>query len=229
MLEPFQIVDLTHLLHEGVPTWSGRCGFRLEIRVDYEQGLRAQTVKGHAGVGTHMDAPSHFIPGSWNISDIPLERLIIPACILNLRKEMSPDLMILPHHIEEYEHQYGKIEEKSLVIASTGWEKYWNEPEKYRNADSSGQLHFPSFSKETAELLVKRKIAGIGIDTLSPDKGPLFPVHQAILGAQMYILENLAHLDRMPAKGAYVIAFPQKARDASESTARVAGLIPKKN
>jgi len=226
VLDRFRAVDLTHFLDEKVPTWSGNCGFRLEIRLDYEQGLRVQTVKSHAGVGTHMDAPSHFIRGSWNIADIPLEQLIVPAYVFRI--EGKPDLFIRPSDIEAYEKKWGPIPPRALFIASTGWEKHWGDPNRYRNPDSEGRMHFPGFSAEAADLLIERNVSGIGIDTLSPDGSNTdqFPVHEKILGAKKYIIENLAHLHEMPPTGAFAIVFPPKARDATECVCRVAGLIP---
>jgi kynurenine formamidase len=226
MLDRFRIVDLTHYLDENAPTWSGGCGFRLEIKLDYEQGLRVQSVKSHAGVGTHMDAPSHFIEGSWNIGDIPLEQLIVPACVLKI--EGTADLFIEPSDIARYERQWGSIPEKALFIASTGWELRWGDPVRYRNPDSEGRMRFPGFSAAAADYLLEKDISGVGIDTLSPDgsNNKKFPVHEKILGAKKYILENLANLGAMPPSGAYVIVFPPKARHATESACRAAGLIP---
>ena len=227
MIERYTLVDLTHPLHEGVPTWTGRCGFHLEIKIDYDQGLRAQTQRGHAGIGTHMDAPSHFVPGGANIGDIPLEQLIVPLSVLDLTGKLSPDLLVTPQDLLDYEKQYGPIAANSVVAAMTGWEKYWSQPERYRNPDDSGKMHYPGFTAAAARLLVERNVAGIGIDTLSPDgSNDGFPVHEAILGAGKYILENLAHLSRVPARGAFIIAFPPNIRDASEYTLRAAALIP---
>jgi kynurenine formamidase len=229
LLKNYALVDLTHSLHEGVPTWSGGCGFRLEIKVDYEKGLRVQTIKSHAGVGTHMDAPSHFIPGGKDIGDLALENLFVPACVLDLRNKMDPSLFVLPQDIEDYEKRYGPIPKNSLVIARTGWEQFWTEPIRYRNPDTSGKMHFPGFSEEAAKLLLQKEIAGIGIDTLSPDGSntDAFPVHECILGAGKYILENLAHLDRLPEAGAYALCLPPKLKDATESAVRVGALVPR--
>ena len=227
VLDRFSAVDLSHSLHEGVPTWSGGCGFRLEVKIDYEDGLRAQTVRGHAGVGTHIDAPAHFFKGAACVGDIPLENLIVPVCILDLRKKMDPDFLVMPGDIDAFELKHGKIGKGSLVIAYTGWEKFWHEPERYRNPDKNGKMHFPGFSKEAAKELVKRKVAGIGIDALSPDgSNEGFPVHEEILGAGSYILENLANLSLMPVVGAYAIALPPKVKEGVESVARVVGLVP---
>jgi len=231
ILDRFRLVDLSHSLHEQVPTWSGGCGFRLEVKLDYPQGLRVQSLKSHAGVGTHMDAPSHFIEGSWNIGDIPLENLIAPLSILDLRSKMAPDLFVSVHDIEVFEKAHGTIPDHSLVIAYTGWSQFWTTPDRYRNPDTKGQMHFPGFSAEAAKFLLKRNIVGLGIDTLSPDgshngPGASYPVHELILGAKKYILENVAHLDQMPPSGGFAIAFPPRMRDATESAARVVGLIP---
>jgi len=233
LIQNYSFVDLTHLLHEGIPTWSGGCGFRLEIKLDYDKGLRVQSVKSHAGVGTHLDAPSHFVAGGCNIGQIPLEQLIVPACVLDVTKEMEPDFFVRASHIEYFEKYIGPIPPNSLFIARTGWDQFWDRGENYRNADSQGRMHFPGFSLEAATLLLKRKIAGIGIDTLSPDgsiNGPgiHYPVHELILGAGKYIIENLTQLEKMPSLGAYVIALPPKVQEATETAARVVGLVPKR-
>jgi kynurenine formamidase len=87
-------------------------------------------------------------------------------------------------------------------------------------------MHFPGFSAGAADFLLERKIVGIGIDTLSPDGSNVgFPVHEKILGAGMYIVENLVNLALLPANGAFVILFPQKAAHGTESSIRAAALI----
>ena len=58
LLNHFKVVDLTHPLCSSVPTWNGSCGFCLETKKDYDQVFRVEEMKMHAGVGTHMDAPS---------------------------------------------------------------------------------------------------------------------------------------------------------------------------
>ncbi len=229
LLKDCRLVDLSHPLHEGVPTWSGGCGFRLEVKLDYPEGLRVQTVKSHAGVGTHIDAPSHFIPGGANVGEIPLEKLFVPACVLDLSEKRDADLFVEPEDIETFEGRSGPIPKNAVVIARTGWEAFWETPERYRNPDGAGRMHFPGFSEKAALALLNKGIAGIGIDTLSPDGSNTdrFPVHLAILGAGKYILENLAHLDKIPPIGAYLICLPPRVRDSTESIVRAAALVPR--
>lgn len=68
---PFTLVDLTHTLAPDIPSWSGTCGFRHEVKLDYADckedtpfsvKFRVQQIKMHAGIGTHMDAPAPAFP-----------------------------------------------------------------------------------------------------------------------------------------------------------------------
>jgi kynurenine formamidase len=232
VLGHFEAIDLTHRLDGNVPTWTGSCGFHHEIKMDYDQGVRVMSYKCHAGVGTHMDAPSHFFSHGKNIADIALDQLIVPTCILDLSDKMHPDLFVMPEDVMDYENKWGKIHPGVLFFAYTGWEQFWSQPERYRNADSEGQMHFPGFHVKTAELLLERGVVGIGIDTLSPDGSNnrpqnKFPVHECMLGAGKYIIENAAHLSQMPPSGGYAIALPLKVSIGAESAMRLVGLVPK--
>jgi kynurenine formamidase len=226
-LENFKIVDLTHLLSPQAPTWNGSCGFCLEIKKDYDRMFRVQQMKMHCGVGTHMDAPSHCIPGGSSIADISLQQLIVPACVIDVSARAHADYEVSVQDIEGYEASYGQIPQNSLVIAYTGWGCFWSQPEAYRNVDGGGQMHFPAFSAQAVEILLKRDIAGIAIDTLSPDcLDQAYPVHKLILGAGKYIIENIANCQQMPPKGGYVIALPLRAEAATEFPIRIVGLFP---
>lgn len=227
-LNDYQFIDLTHTLNPHVPTWNGSCGFEQSIKMDYEQGCRVQAVKMHAGVGTHMDAPSHFIPGGKSISDIPIENLIVPACVIDVSMQASENYMVSEKDLSSYEKTFTKIPKNSLVIFYTGWSKHWHEPSKYRNPDQNGVVRFPGVSAKVAEILMEREIAGIGIDTLSPDGSDMsFPVHHIILGAGRYIIENLCHCEKLPPQGSYVIALPLKVQEGTESAMRVVGIKSK--
>ncbi len=227
MLEPFKIIDLTHPLSSEVPTWNGSCDFCSEIKQDYDKMFRIQQIKMHAGIGTHMDAPSHCIQGGHSIADIPLEQLIVPACVIDVSIKADADYEISFEDIENYERTYGIIPKGSLVIGYTGWSRFWTNPDAYRNIDANGQMHFPAFSSKAAELLLKKDIVGLAIDTLSPDcLDQSFSVHRLILGAGKYIIENIADCSKLPPKGSYVMALPLKVKDGTESPIRIIGLIP---
>jgi kynurenine formamidase len=91
-------------------------------------------------------------------------------------------------------------------------------------------MHFPGFSVDAARLLLERKVSGLGCDTLSIDPGnsPDFPVHQLVLGAGVYQLENLADLSQVPEFGAFLIAAPIKLEGGSGGAVRVFALVAEK-
>lgn len=226
-LDHFTALDLTHSLNSDVPTWGGSCGFHLQIEKDYDQVFRVQKMQMQAGIGTHMDAPSHRIEGAISIADIALKDMITPTCMINVSKQAQADYEISVEDIKNYESTYGTIPEGALIIGYTGWSKFWSDPRAYRNENKNGIMHFPSFSAKAAEFLLMKNIAGIAIDTLSPDCSDLsFPVHRIILGAGKYIIENIADCSQLPPQGAYTIVFPLKIEACSESPVRIISLIP---
>ncbi len=220
--ENLQFLDLTHPLDAGVPTWNGSCGFCLEIKKDYDRMFRVQKIKMHAGVGTHMDAPAHRFRGRKSIADIPLEQLIAPICVIDVSVKTYADYELSPEEVLAHEDQYGPIPSGALVIVYTGWDRYWTDSATYRGLDTEGRMHFPAVSAKAAELLLKRDIAGLGIDVLSPDCAhPDFPVHELLLGQDKYIIENIANASQLPIRGAQAIALPLRAIDATEAPVRL--------
>jgi kynurenine formamidase len=90
-------------------------------------------------------------------------------------------------------------------------------------------LHFPGYSREAAELLVRqRDVAALGTDTASIDYGQSddFIVHQIVNGANKPAFENLANVGRLPPTGATLIALPLKIQDGSGGPARVIAVLP---
>jgi kynurenine formamidase len=223
---PYQLIDLTHNLSAKIPTWNGKCGFDHETKLDYtectsEVKFRVQQIKMHAGIGTHIDAPSHCTPGAATVDKLQLEHLISPLCVIDVHKKATENYIISNTDILDFESNYGKIPEHSFVAFYTGWSKHWHNESKYHNNHV-----FPSICATAASTLITRNISGIGIDTLSPDIPKSgFPVHKIILGADKYIVENIANLETMPAIGAYTLVLPIKGQGLTESPVRMIGLI----
>ena len=218
-------VDLTHTLSSEILHWDGDCCFRTEIKVDYKDCtppnlFRVQKIEMKAGAGTHIDAPAHCLPEGKTIEKLELENLVTECVVIKI-DNAKEDTLLTPDLIEKFEKENGKINQNTFVIFNTGWDKYWNEPKKYRN-----DFKFPSVHEETAKLLLERNIAGIGIDTLSPDaSGQDFPVHRILLGAEKYIVENIANAKELPAVGSKVCILPIKIKDGTEAPVRMIAIL----
>lgn len=226
----YNFCDLTHILHSEAPTWDGTCDFNLIVTKSYKQGYCQQAANLHKlGVGTHIDAPSHFCEGKNSIENISLESLVAQAHLINVSEYVHKDYQVNLQELINYEKVYGDIQKDSLVIFYTGWDKYWDNPKRYRNLDENGVMHFPTIDFEVAKYLVDKKVSGIGVDTLSPETNANadFPIHKLLLGNGIYILENLANCSCLPANNAQVIALPPKIAGAVEAPLRVIALIPK--
>lgn len=184
--------------------------------------------------GTHLDAPIHFGQGKVSIDEIPLTRLMGPAFVVDVSAACAkdPDYRLQVSDLADWEARNGRLPDNAIVLIHTGWGKFWPEKKLYLGTDAPGDtanLHFPGISREAAEFLAtQRKVNGVGIDTASIDHGPSkdFIAHQILNGANIYGLENVAHLERLPAKGATIIAMPMKIRGGSGGPVRIVGLLP---
>lgn len=201
-------IDLTHSLDENIPSWDGDCGFKHALLSDEE--FCTHSISMQAGVGTHLDAPAHCIRDGKTIDALTLDNLIAPCSVIDFSKGET---------IDSFEKKYGKIPKGSFVIIRTGWDRYWKDPQKYQN-------NFPSISKEVAELLLARDIAGLGVDTLSPDsRDSDFPVHKILLGAGKLIIENVANSDQLPPVGSTLFALPLKIKGGTEAPIRLIAVV----
>lgn len=218
-------IDLTHSLSPEIPSWDGSCSFNLGVTTDYTDCkapnlFRVQKIEAKAGIGTHIDAPAHCFPDGATIDMLSFENLVTDCVVVHI-ENADENYKITPDDIEKFEIENGLIGANTFVIFHTGWDQYWDRPEKYRN-----DLKFPSLHEDTAKLLLKRDIAGIGIDTLSPDAiGNDFPVHRVLLGAGKYIVENVANAKELPSVGVKIMIMPLKIKNGTESPVRLVAML----
>ncbi len=220
-----QVIDLTHTVTSEIPSWNGRCGFTAEIKCDYDEcegeyKFRVHQLKMHAGIGTHIDSPSHCIPGGKTVDEIPLQKLRAPCIKIDISAHAREDTQLTVNDITAFESKHGEIKPGVFALIYTGWSKHWNDPQKYRN-----NLVFPTISQEAAQYLLDKDIVGLGIDTLSPDKPETgFTTHNILLGADRYIVENVANADTLPSVGATIMVMPLKIK-ATESPVRLCAFM----
>jgi kynurenine formamidase len=233
-----KIIDMTYPFSRDTLHWPTAKPFQLdkvsEGRTAEGYWYSSYNYSGSEHVGTHLDAPFHFAEGRWTTEQIPLERTIGPGVIVDVRRkaELEPDYLVKVEDILSWEKRYSRLPNGAIVLAYTGWGKYWGDRKRYFGADEPGNvsdLHFPGFSREAAEFLVKqRRVKAVGIDTPSIDHGPSrdFLAHRVFGEANVPIFENVASLERMPAKGATVFAIPMKIKGGSGAPLRIFALLP---
>lgn len=182
--------------------------------------------------GTHLDAPIHFAEGKRTVDEIPLSQLVARAVVIDVSAKADPDYRLTADDVRNWEQRNGRIESGTIVLLRTGWGKRWPDRKAYFGDDRPGatdNLHFPSYGEEAARLLVnERGVSALGVDTASIDYGQSrdFIVHQIAAAANVPGLENIANLEQMPERGAWVIALPMKIGGGSGGPLRIIGVLP---
>jgi kynurenine formamidase len=184
--------------------------------------------------GTHLDAPIHFSAQGLAVDTLPLDRLLGPAVVLDVTEQAAADAdyRLTAEDVLAWEQAHGTIEPRSVVLLRTGWGRRWPDRRAYFGDDTPGDasnLHFPSYGEAAARLLVEERQASVlGVDTASIDYGPSqdFAVHRVAAASQVAGLENVAQLEALPARGAWILALPMKIVGGSGAPVRIAALLP---
>ena len=176
-------VDLTHTMSPEFPTFFGVPGIEVQKQFDFKKdgfNLNWWRIIEHAG--THIDAPIHFSESGETVDRLPAETLVAPLAVVDVRSSAAKnsDYLVSRHDLAEWEKKNRKLPDRCCVAMLSGWGDYTGDGAKYTGA-SGGTFHFPGFSAEAAEWLLKeRGVVGLAVDTLSLDHGPSkdFRVHR---------------------------------------------------
>lgn len=210
-----KIWDLTLTVESGMPT----CGTDWHQRVQIAQmgtiedvGRNTSSILLGSHSGTHMDAPSHFIPGGKTLEAMDLNILCGPVSVLDFRTKGEHAVLTK----EDFETQ--PLSER--IILCLGWYKNWK-TKKYYQA-------FPSMCLEAANFLIEQGVKLVAMDTPSPDPGASIvekddsPVHKLLLRNDVVIVEYLADTDQLqPGRNYEIIALPLRIQGADGCPARV--------
>jgi kynurenine formamidase len=205
--------DLTHVFRAGFPVFAFDPPAKETLVTIPEAGFYAQGWTFGEHSGTHMDAPGHFVLGGRLSPEIAPAELIVPIVVIDIadRAAGDPDTVVTLEDLRGFERRHGRIPRGALVAMDSGWAARVNDPLAFKGGDAFPNYH--GFGLEAAMWLAEnRDVTGIGVDTISLDPGDslTFPVHVNFLATDRYGLENLANLDRIPARGAtaYVGLIP---------------------
>jgi kynurenine formamidase len=235
-----EIVDLSHPYDARAIFWPTAAPFRLEKVADgitpagFYYAANDFTTSEHGG--THIDSPIHFAQGRLTVDQIPLERLIGAAVVIDVADAAAKnaDYQVTTDDLQRAEARDGRIPDRAIVLIRTGFARRWPDAATYLGTAERGEagvakLHFPGLHPDAAAWLVaNRSISAIGIDTASIDYGQstLFESHRALFAKDIPAFENLASLERLPARGSHVIALPMKIAGGSGAPLRVVAILP---
>jgi kynurenine formamidase len=181
-------------------------------------------------VGTHFDAPIHWITGrdGDDVASVPPARLVAPAVVIDHSAEAAadPDHLLTIDHVQAFEAEHGAIPDGAWLLYRTGWDARAHDQDAFLNGGRT-----PGPDADCARWLAGSGIAGLGVETVGTDAGaaggfdPPFPVHHFLLGAGKYGLTQLANVAELPPTGAVVVVAPLKLVGGTGSPARVFALV----
>ena len=246
MLAAVEVVDLTQPLSETTPVlqlpppFANTPGLtRHEISKFDDKGPAWAWYWLEIGehVGTHFDAPIHWISGREgdDLASVPVHRLVGEAVVIDKSAESAedPDFLLTVEHVDAFTAEHGPLPENGWLLLRTGWDARAHDQDAFLNANETGP-HTPGFDVECAHYLARETgLVGVGVETVGTDAGaahsfdPPFPVHNFMLGAGKYGITQLANLAQLPPTGAVVVVAPLKLVGGTGSPARVLALVPR--
>ncbi|MGI2826519.1 cyclase family protein [Bacillus cytotoxicus] len=197
-----KIIDLSQTFENNMSQFPGTPAIHLEAITSVEEaGFQVTNFHSVVHVGTHCDAPAHFISGATTIDQLPLDHFVGEAILIDVtnRKERKLPKEVLHH---------AGVKEGDIVIFRSNLSNKWNTEAYEKEAFY--------LSEELAEELVKLKVKSVGLDFISPDEvtTKTSPIHHILLGNDIYLIENLTNLDEIETKRFFFSAAPLKIKNS---------------
>lgn len=230
----YQIYDLSHPVAPETPHWAGFNAVEEELVYNFEEdNFIAKEYKIVSQYATHIDAPYHFYEPGRRLHEISLEETILPLVVIDIvdKVKEDPDYGITKADILEFEEKYGKIPAGTFVALRTDWSK---RTENFHNVDENGVAHYPGWTMEACEYLIEEcKVKAIGHEASDTDATSVsipaggLPVETYVLSKDVYQVELMANLDKLPPMGAVILVGFPNVIDASGFTARCYAFVEK--
>lgn len=217
-------IDLSHVVVSGMPQWRGD-GQPLAIHRRSEHGTdshMSSSVEFGCHIGTHIDAPLHFLAGAAAVDEMPLESFGGAALVVDVRPEV--ERMVAggaePSALGREVLDGADLSAIDFVLFHTGWDRHWGAARYYDC--------WPYLSEALAGLLSTAGLKGVGLDTPSLDGYGGQIAHDLCAAAGMINIENLTNLGALPRVGAWFQAFPLKLAQTEASPVRALAWIEPK-
>jgi kynurenine formamidase len=197
--ETLDIVDLSLPLTPGMPHFPGSAPLYLAQDQRFaEDGCRTSVVVLGSHAGTHLDAPSHFVGDGVTIGDVELRRCVGEARVLDLSAK-QPNEPITRQDLEAFD---GAVGPEARLLLRTDWDTHFGADDYFAD--------FPPLAPDVADWLAEQGIWLLGLDIPTLHQTEYAPMHRALLGAGVVIVESLANLRRLRAPRVFFSGAPLK-------------------
>jgi len=203
-----ELIDLSHAIEHGMITYKGLpapliCDYlsREDSKKNYAPGTEFQIGKIEmvTNTGTYLDCPFHRYADGKDLSQIQLENIAeLKAILIDAENYQSIGKIFFE----------GKDLAGKAVLVHTGWSKHWRTDAYFEN--------HPFLTAEAADYLVSQQVKLVGIDSHNIDdtRTNSRPVHSALLGHEILIVEHMTNLHQLNGKRFIFNAVPPKVAGA---------------
>lgn len=223
------VIDLTLKLHHGLRTYTSHPPVSIANESTFEnskdryippaEGFESRMLTFSDHSGTHVDAPIHFIRDGETASDMAIERLIGSAWLLDISGTKRPDEPVTRDMLAKAERdQEIAVDVGDIVLVRTR-KGEWGDASFFKEK---------AFAKSGGEWLIEKNVGVVGLDLPNLDikDNMKREVHMDVLGANIYVIENLINLDQLPRdRSVTFIGFPLKLENATASPIRAVALV----
>lgn len=203
-----RLIDLSHTIKPDMPQWPGdRQPLRLHRHsLHGPDSHMSSSLEFGCHIGTHIDAPLHFLAGEPGMAELPLDRFCGPALVIRCGDGAATG-PLGPEVLDG--HDLAGVD---FVIFATGWSRHWGAPLYYER--------WSYLAPELATRLAAAGLKGVGLDTPSLDPYGGQIAHDICAPAGMINIENLANLDAVPDRGWELLVLPLKLHGTEASPVR---------
>jgi arylformamidase len=208
-----RLVDLSHTIYSGMPQWPGdKQALKLHRHSLHSTGSHmSSSLEFGCHIGTHIDAPLHFLDGEPGVDELPLDRFLGTAVVIRCGdgEHTGP---LAPELLDDID-----LEGVDFVLFDTDWSRHWG-----------SELYYSRWSFLTAELaqrLAGAGLKGVGLDTPSLDPFNGQSAHDICAPAGMINIENLANLKAVPDRGFTLQVMPLKLDGTEASPVRALAMM----
>jgi arylformamidase len=204
--------DISVAISPDLPVWEGDLPVVIRSIASIECGDMANVSRLEMGahIGTHVDAPIHFVPGRKGVDMLDLEILIGTAFVADLSRVVSE---IGPDDFQSANIPGGT----QRLLCKTSNSDLWSKSPITFNQD------FVGISAGGALWLIEHGIKLVGVDYLGVERFEKVdsgaPAHHMLLEQEMIIIEGL-NLSNIPAGGYTLLCLPVKIKNLDGAPCR---------
>ena len=210
-----RLVDLSFPIYDRMPTYA----FNPKTVVIPHMRIRDLGFNMHqlllcTRLGTHLDAPFHFIDGGLTIDKLDLRKCIGPAVVVDLTSK-APKEEIRPEELEPYKQAVASC---GRMILRTGWDKRFPSDEYF--------TEHPAVTKEACAWMIEQGVVCLALDMPSTHPSEYAETHRMLLGpgADVVLVEGLRGLERLEGTEVLLIALPMAIEGSDGSFCRAVAI-----